>query len=107
MSKRTVKFYKLRNYLNRKLNHKFEDLGYTIKIDNFGSLFQASKYIKEYDYIHNVEIIAKRAGNHITISYQRDVNKDGFNNAVGLSAKLLKLLYFKMWVYGLNSKEGV
>ena len=107
MSKKTIKFYKLRNYLSRRLNHKFENLGYEIKIDNFGSLFQASKHITEYNYDHIIEIIAKRSGHHITISYESGVNSDGFNNAVGLSAKLLKLLHLKMKLYDLNSQEGV
>lgn len=107
MSKKTIKFYKLRNYLSRRLNRKFEKLGYEIKIDNFGSLFQASKHVTEYNYDHIIEIIAKRSGHHITISYESGVNKDGFNNAVGLSARLLKLLHLKMKLYDLNSQEGV
>lgn len=102
-----VKFYKVRKYLSKKINRKFEKLGYKITEDNFGSLFQASKHVTEYNYDHIIEIIAKQSGHHITISYQSDVNRDGFNNAVGLSARLLKLLNFKMRIYGLNSKEGV
>lgn len=31
MSKKTIKFYKLRNYLSRRVNRKFEKLGYEIK----------------------------------------------------------------------------
>jgi hypothetical protein len=50
----------------------------------------------EYNYIHVVELMTKQNGYHIIQSYQRDVNSEGFNNAVGLTMYETKLFLKKM-----------
>lgn len=47
--------------------------------------------ITEYDYIQCLEITHKASGKHLIQSYQKGVNKDGFNNVVGLTYEETKL----------------
>lgn len=53
------------------------------------------RYVNEHDYSQRVDILHKKSGKHLIQSYQEDVNKDGFNNVVGLTYKELKLFMKK------------
>ena len=74
--------------------------------------FMYERYNKDFNYTHCIDVWGKNTytgyrGIEI-YSYQKDVNKDGFNNAVGLRRNdLLRLpfmiLHFKM--YRLFGKE--
>lgn len=43
-----------------------------------------------------LDIGHKRDGNHLIHSYQKNINKDGFNNSVGLTLKEAELACIKM-----------
>lgn len=43
-----------------------------------------------------LDICHKKDGNHLIQSYQKNLNKDGFNNAVGLTLKEAELACIKM-----------
>jgi hypothetical protein len=74
--------------------------------------FIYERYNEDFGYVHIISIWQKKTYTGYkgieVISYQKDVNKDGFNNAVGLRRNdLLRLpfmiLHFKM--YRLFGKE--
>lgn len=51
---------------------------------------------EKHSYIQVLGFGHKLSGNHIVLSYQKDVNSDGFNNCVGLNKQELKLAYKKL-----------
>lgn len=76
-------------------DEKFKEIGFTkIKENEYGATYE--KYISEYDYTHVIDICHKKNGNHIIISYEKDVNKNRLNNAVALTGYEVKLILKKM-----------
>lgn len=47
-------------------------------------------------YVHVIAIICKDSGNHLIQSYEMKINKDGFNNMVGMTEPVTKLALKKL-----------
>lgn len=68
----------------------------------FAKVEEDKDYIVQYErkaeqgYIQCLDIVHKASGEHLIQSYQKDLNADGFNNAVGLTAREVKLAAKKM-----------
>lgn len=81
--------------LFKSVDERFEELGFKkIEQTEYGAFYE--KKIPEYKYVHTIDILPKSSGRHIVISSQKDVNKEGFNNAVGLTRQEMKLCIKKM-----------
>lgn len=79
--------------LNR-TDQKLGKLGFKkIRESEYGASYE--RYNKEYKYTQVLDILQKASGNHLVMSYQEDVNKDGFNNEVGLTYQEMKLIMKK------------
>lgn len=50
----------------------------------------------KFGYTQVLEICNKESGKHILSSYEKGINKNGFNNSVGIEPKVAKLLIKKM-----------
>lgn len=87
--------------LFKSIDDKFEELGFK-KVDQtkYGAYYE--KEIADYKYVHQIDILHKQSGRHIVISSQKDINKDGFSNAVGLTKLEMKLCIKKMKEMGFN-----
>lgn len=79
----------------RNTDKKLENLGFIKTYEN-GGIIEYERNNNEYDFTHVLSFIYKKSGNHILISSQKGLNKDHFNNAVGLTKKELKLCYKKL-----------
>jgi len=87
--------------LFKSVDEKFEELGFKkTEQTEYGAYYE--KEITEYKYVHAIDILPKASGNHIVISSQKGVNKDGFSNAVGLTKQEMKLCVKKMKEMGLR-----
>ena len=86
--------------LFKSVDERFEELGFK-KTYESKIVITYEKKIEEYNYIHSIEICKKSNGNNIVISGEKSVNKDGFNNAVGLTKQEMKLCIKKMREVGL------
>lgn len=69
----------------------FKKLGYT---RNVGSniVISYEKSDENFGYTKVIEFGHKRSGEHIVGSYQKGLNGDGFNNAVGLTIPEIKAI---------------
>lgn len=86
--------------LSKLADKKFERLGFT-KIQESDLSVSYEKRISDFNYTQCIDIIChKKNVPNIAISYQADVNSEGFNNAVGLSAAELKAVLLKMKAKG-------
>lgn len=74
---------------------KLEELGF-VKTYESDVVIEYERYNDTYNYTHALSFIRKKSGNHILISSQKGLNKDRFNNAVGLTKKEMKLCYKKI-----------
>ena len=89
--------------LFKSVDERLSDLGFTKIGDNdYGVHYE--REIKEYNYIQIISINHKASGKHIMLSYQKDVNTNGYNNAVGLTYLETKLFLKKMKQKGWLSK---
>lgn len=88
---------------NRKNNdERFAELGFTkIRENEYGVDYEKRE---EIGYIHVISILHKESGNHLIMSYQKDVNSGGFNNTVGLTFEEAKLAVNKMIEMRFKSK---
>ena len=74
---------------------KFEKLGFKkVKDDEYAVEYERKKRL--YGYTQVIALCHKKSGRHIIQSYQKDVNRDGFNNMVGLTSEEAKLCIEKM-----------
>lgn len=77
--------------LFKSVDDKLKDLGF----DKMNENDYGATYEKEVSmggkYCHVISIISKSNGNHLIQSYEKEVNSDKFNNAVGLTYKEAKL----------------
>lgn len=86
----------------KSIDDKLKEVGFNkIEEDKNGASYE--KNVPKYGYVHCLDILHKASGRHIIQSYQKDLNKEGFNNCVGLSLyetklalKKAKQLGFKM-----------
>lgn len=75
--------------MNR-IDKKLKKMGFEKEYENkYGAVFYRKD--EKYSYIQILEIHHKRSGNHLIVSYQQDVNKEGLNNVVGLTYEEVKL----------------
>lgn len=75
--------------MNR-IDKKLKKLGFEKDSeDKYGVIF--CRKDEKHSYIQVLEIYHKRSGNHLIVSYQKDVNSEGFNNTVGLTYEEVKL----------------
>lgn len=80
--------------LMESIDDKFKKIGFEkVKEDKYGSVYERPS---EYGYVQVINILHKQSGRHLIQSYQKDLNKDGFNNMVGLTATETKLALKKM-----------
>lgn len=82
----------------------FEKLGF-VKIENENPHVIQYERKKEQGYIQCLDLVYKNSGKHIIQSYQKDINKDGFNNMVGLTAREAVLAAKKMRQVGWKSSR--
>ena len=81
--------------LFKSVDKKFNEIGF-IKTEesNFGVYYERPD--KEFKYVQELCLLHKANGNHLIQSSQKEVNKDGYNNMVGLSMYEAKLSLKKM-----------
>jgi len=84
------------------VDEKLEELGFLKVSENkYGAEYV--KENKDYGYTQKLDIKCKKDGNHLILSYEKGVNGDGFNNAIGLTITEAKLAYKKFkqlaWKY--------
>lgn len=85
--------------LSKIADKKFEKLGFT-KVKESDLSVSYEKYDPTCKYTQCVDIYHMKNTRNISISYQVDVNSEGFNNAVGLSTAELKAVLLKMKAKG-------
>lgn len=66
-----------------------------VKVHESNLMVQYEREIPD-GYTQCLDICHKKSGKHIIQSYQKDVNKNGFNNAVGLTLQEAELACIKM-----------
>ncbi len=86
--------------LSKWVDNRFQKIGF-IKHSDTDLCVIYEKWITDYEYIQVIEISHRKNMPNLIISYQKDVNKDGFNNTVGLSKKEVMLAILKMISKGL------
>lgn len=87
----------MKNIINNLIDKKFYELGW-IKTKENEYVVAYEKYIKDYDYIHHIDIIHKKSGNHLIQSYCDTETNNLFSYMVGLNFKetLLSILKMKL-----------
>lgn len=76
-------------------DEKFKEIEFIkIREDEYGATYE--KIISKYNYTHVIDICHKENGQHIILSYEKEINKSGLNNCVGLTAYETKLVLKKM-----------
>ena len=83
------------------VDEKLADIGF-IKDEESEFCVNYKKNIEEYGYVQILEIQHKASGSHTIHSYEEGVNKDGYNNSVGLSLRAAKLALEKARQMGLK-----
>ena len=83
------------NKKNDRIDNKLLKLKWIKVMDSDRSVIY-ERYDEDFDFTHVIEIEHKANGNHIVLSYQKDCNKDNYNNTVGLTFKEMKLLNKKI-----------
>lgn len=82
---------------NNYIDKQFKKLGFSkIRENEYGVIYK--RYNKKFDYYHRIDIIFKSNGKHIVQSFDPelfDTKKIG-NTCVGLTARELKLCYWKL-----------
>lgn len=79
--------------MNR-IDKKLLKLGFVkLEENEHGAIFEREE--KEFNYIHVVDIMKKKSKKHLIFSYDKKVNEDYFNNAVGLTYEETKLFMKK------------
>lgn len=85
------------------IDKKFEKIGF-VKVDEnkYGARYERKD--KKYNYIQCLDIMHKKSGRHIVLSYDKDLfdNKNIGNTCVGLTYYELKLIARKMKKLGYN-----
>lgn len=79
----------------KNIDEKFKEIGFTkVEENKYGATYE--KQVTEFKYTQVIDIMHKASGNHLISSYEKEVNKNGFNNVVGLTAYETKLALKKM-----------
>jgi len=77
------------------IDEKLNDIGF-IKMDETKYGVKYQRVNNECNYIQCLDLLHKASGKHLIQSYQKDLNKDGFNNMIGLTIYESKLAVRKM-----------
>lgn len=78
----------------KRIDKKIEKLGFQKeKEDKYGVIYM--RKCIDYGFTQCVSILHKHSGNHLIQSYEINVNKDGYNNCVGMTLKEMKLFLKK------------
>ncbi|MCM1222310.1 MAG: hypothetical protein NC548_48370 [Lachnospiraceae bacterium] len=86
----------------RNVDKELEKLGF-MKVEDNDHIVQYERPEDMYGYTQCLSICHKQSGRHIIQTYQKDVNKDGFNNCDGLTYTEMKLALMKMRQKGWKS----
>ncbi len=84
-------------------DEKLLELGFKKELETQYSTIYTRKN-NEFNYIHEVGLYHKASGKHMMISSESAINSDNFNNAVGITAKEMKLFLKKMKELGLHKE---
>ena len=85
----------------KSVDEKLAEIGF-IKGEESEFCVNYKKNIEEYGYVQILEIQHKASGIHTIHSYEEGVNKDGYNNSVGLPLYVTKLALKKARKMGLR-----
>ena len=78
----------------KRIDKKIKKLGFQKeKEDKYGVVYIRKD--EKYGFTQCVHILHKQSGEHIIQSYEINVNKDGYNNCVGMTLKEMKLFLKK------------
>ena len=89
-------------FKSKSIDEKFNEIGFIkTKENKSGASYEREN--KKFNYTQVIELIYKANGTNLLQSYQEGVNKDGFNNVVGLSMYETKLALNKMHQMGWKS----
>lgn len=71
-------------------DEKLEELSFVkVSEDQYGAYYE--KYHAKYGYTQVLAITHKSSGKHLIHSYEKELNKSGLNNSIGLSLYEAKL----------------
>ena len=85
-------------------DEKLQEIGF-VKVEENEYYAQYEREDVEFGYIQSLDLYHKASGRHVMLSCQKESNKDGFNNAVGLTAYEMKLVLKKMKELGFVDKK--
>ena len=87
----------MKKIINNLIDKKFQKLGWA-KIEESEYVIAYEKYIKNYDYIHHIDILHERSGHRLIQSYCDAETNNMFSYMVGLNFKeaLLSILKMKL-----------
>lgn len=85
----------------KSVDEKLAEVGF-IKDEESELCVNYKKNVKEYRYVQILEIQHKASGIHTIHSYEEGVNKDGYNNSVGIPLYVAKLALKKARKMGLR-----
>ena len=82
---------------------RFNEIGFTkVKENQYSANYERKT---KHGYVQCLDLVRKSSGRHIIQSYEKGVNKDGFNNCVGLTMYEAKLCRRKMKQMGMREKK--
>lgn len=90
--------------LFKTIDERFAEIGFTKVRENQYSANYERK--TKHRYIQCLDLVRKASGMHIIQSYEKGVNKDGFNNCVGLTMYEAKLCRKKMKQMGMKERKN-
>ncbi len=86
--------------LFKSVDEKLEEIGFIKKReDKYGAEYERENF--DFKYVQKLSFYHKQNGKHLILSYEKQCNKDGYNNVVGLTAYETKLALKKMKKLGL------
>lgn len=88
----------------KSIDEKFAEIGLIkVKENEFGAGYERKT---KFGYTQCVDLVHKASGFHIIQSYEKGLNKAGFNNCVGLTMYEARLCRKKMKQMGWKQKKG-
>lgn len=89
--------------LFKSIDEKFAEIGLVkVKENEFSADYERQS---KFGYTQCVDLVKKASGKHIIQSYEKGINRDGFNNCVGLTMYEARLCMKKMKQMGLKEKK--
>lgn len=88
----------------KSIDEKFAEVGFVkVKENEYGAAYEKET---KFGYIQCLDLLSKGSGFDLIQSYEKGVNKDGFNNCVGLTMYEARLCRKKMKQMGWKEKKG-